>query len=210
MSPDADPYVYAGTEVLRNQKSLTSLDALNRFERLATAQRLEESLPSVSLTADGYRALHHHVFQDVYDWAGQYRSVAIAKGDLFALPPYIEGEMQRRFALIHRENDLKGFSAERFSNRAAEHVCEINAVHPFREGNGRTQRLFLKVLARQAGHDLRINKLDAGLWMRGSVESFRHQDYGPMAACIRGALISQERSRAKSISKSKDRSRDME
>lgn len=206
---DNDPYVYPGSEVLINKEGLQDAERLSAFERELSSVRSIYIPTSFPITAEGYRAIHRHIFQDVYDWAGQYRSVAIAKGDVFALPPYIAVEMERRFALIHRERDLKGFSAERFSNRAAEHICEINAIHPFREGNGRTQRLFLKVLARQAGHNLRIDKLDAELWMRGSVESFRHQDYGPMAACIRGALISPERSRAKSISRSTDRSRDI-
>ena len=175
----------------------------------ATAQRLEEPSGAFPVTPDGYRAIHHHIFQDVYDWAGQYRTVAIAKGDLFALPPYIEGEMDRRFALIHRERDLRGFSADRFAARAAEHICEINAIHPFREGNGRTQRLFLKVLARQGGHNLRIDRMDKDLWMRGSVESFRHQNYGPMTECIRGAIVRRERERTRENSQDMDRSREM-
>jgi cell filamentation protein len=137
-------------------------------------------------------------------------SVAIAKGDLFALPPYIAGEMERRFALIHREKDLRGFSADRFAARAAEHICEINAIHPFREGNGRTQRLFLKALARQAGHELRIDLMDREQWMRASIESFRRQDYAPMTACIRAALLGQGRDRSEGRHKDTDRSREMD
>lgn len=208
MSTDHDPYVYPGTEVLRNRKNFTTIDAVQRFERLATAQRLEEPSGAVPITPEGYRAIHHHIFQDVYDWAGQYRTVAIDKGDLFALPRYIEGEMDRRFALIHRERDLRGMSADRFAARAAEHICEINAIHPFREGNGRTQRLFLKVLTRQAGHNLRIDRMDKELWMRGSVESFRHQNYGPMAECIRRAIVRRQRERTRDDSQDMDRSRE--
>lgn len=209
MSTDQDPYVYPGTEVLRNRKNFTTTEAVQRFERLATAQRLEEPSRAVPVTPEGYRAIHHRIFQDVYDWAGQYRTVAIAKGDLFALPPYIEGEMDRRFSLIHRERDLRGMSADRFAARAAEHICEINAIHPFREGNGRTQRLFLKVLARQAGHNLRIDRMDKDLWMRGSVESFRHQNYGPMTECIRGAIVRRQREQTRDDSQDMDRSREM-
>lgn len=204
-----DPYVYPGTEILINKEGLRDADRLNAFERQLSSIRSIHLPPSFPLTTDGYREIHRRIFQDVYDWAGQYRTVAIAKGDLFALPPYIEGEMDRRFALIHRERDLRGFSADQFAARAAEHICEINAIHPFREGNGRTQRLFLKVLARQAGHNLRIDRMDKDLWMRGSVESFRHQNYGPMTECIRGAIVRRERERTRENSQDMDRSREM-
>jgi len=127
---------------------------------------------------------------------------------VFALPPYIEGEMDRRFALIHRERDLRGMSTDRFAARAAEHICEINAIHPFREGNGRTQRLFLKVLARQAGHDLRIDRMDKEHWMRGSIESFRHQSYGQMTECIRSAIAGRQREQDNGKSRNMHRSRE--
>lgn len=206
---EKDPYIYPGAEVLINKEGLKDAERLSAFERDLSSVRSIHIPASFPITPEGYRAIHRHIFQDVYDWAGQYRSVAIAKGDLFALPPYIESEMERRFALIHRERDLKGFSAERFAVRAAEHICEINAIHPFREGNGRTQRLFLKALARQAGHDLRIDRMDKEQWMRASIESFRRQDYASMTACIRSALAGQSRTRTESRSKDTDRSREM-
>lgn len=206
----ADPYVYPGTEVLINKEDLRDAERLGAFERQLSSVRSIYIPASFPITPEGYRAIHRHIFQDVYDWAGEYRSVAIAKGDLFALPPYIEGEMERRFALIHREKDLRGFGADRFAARAAEHICEINAIHPFREGNGRTQRLFLKVLARQAGHDLRIDRMDREQWMRASIESFRRQDYAPMTACIRSAITGHSRDRSEAKSKDTDRSREMD
>jgi cell filamentation protein len=89
-----DPYVYPGTRVLRNVENIHDAEELARFERLMTAQRLREGLPNVELSADGYRALHRHLFQDVYDWAGRDRIVEIAKGDsLFCLPQFIRPEL---------------------------------------------------------------------------------------------------------------------
>lgn len=203
-----DPYVYPGTEILINKEGLRDADRLNAFERQLSSIRSIHLPPSFPLTTDGYRAIHRHIFQDVYDWAGEYRSVTMAKGYVFALPPCIEGEMDRRFALIHRERDLRGMSTDRFAARAAEHICEINAIHPFREGNGRTQRLFLKVLARQAGHDLRIDRMDKEHWMRGSIESFRHQSYGQMTECIRSAIAGRQREQDNGKSRNMDRSRE--
>ena len=94
----------------------------------------------------GYRALHHHIFQDVYDWAGEYRTVNIAKTHLFCLAPFIEKEMGRQFRELNAENNLQRLDMDTFADRAAHHIIELNAIHPFREGNGRTNRLFLEVL----------------------------------------------------------------
>lgn len=202
----ADPYVYPGTTVLRNKKNLRTQDALDRYERLKVGNRMQHAPLDFPVSENGYQAIHRYLFQDVYEWAGQPRTIAIAKGGMFALPGYIDQELTNRFRLIRQEDGLKALAPARFSERAAEHICELNAIHPFRDGNGRVQRFFLKVLAHQAGHDLRIDKLDQDLWMRASVESFQHQDYKSMTTCIRGALT--ERSRSRSRSRSSDRSRE--
>ena len=73
---------------------------------------------------------------------------------------------------------------EHFVERAAEHVGELNAIHPFREGNGRTVRLFLKEWVRQSGHRLSIERIDREGWNRASVESFQKQDYRELGQII--------------------------
>lgn len=149
----ADPYVYSGTLVLINKEGLRDAEELAMFERVMTAQRMSEGMPAVDLSAAGYRELHRHLFQDVYEWAGQPRTVSIAKGAWrFCRPEVVEKELDARFAAIHAENDLRGLTPEHFATRAAEHLSELNAIHPFREGNGRAQRAFLEVLGRNAGH----------------------------------------------------------
>jgi cell filamentation protein len=84
----ADPYVYPGTQVLINKEDIRDAEELAVFERVMSAQRMSEQLPAVEISAAGYRALHRHLFQDVYEWAGEPRTVALAKGSsMFCRPP---------------------------------------------------------------------------------------------------------------------------
>jgi cell filamentation protein len=62
--------------------------------------------------------------------------------------------------LINNEDNLRGLTREQFAARAAEHMCELNTIHPFLDGNGRTQRAFLEMLAKQAGHDIDLARID--------------------------------------------------
>jgi len=183
-----DPYVYPGTDVLRNKEDIRDADELAAFERMATANRMETLSDDVPITAEGYRAIHHYLFQDVYDWAGKGRLVDIARtDDLFCLTPYIEQELAKRFAAIQAENYLRGLSAEQFAARAAHHMSELNAIHPFRDGNGRAQRAFLFVLGRRAGHDIDMERINAQAWNDASRESFRTGNSGTMRDVIANA-----------------------
>jgi cell filamentation protein len=97
--------------------------------------------------------------------------------------------MTKRFALIKAENRLLLRRREHFVERAAEHIGELNAVHPFREGNGRTLRLFLKEWARQEGHRLSIEKIDREAWNGVSITSFQKQDYHELAQIIDHTIV---------------------
>lgn len=99
------------------------------------------------------KAIHRHLFQDVYDWAGQLRTVDISKGSSrFGNCGLIEAYLGQELAKISGENFLLGHPPETFIERLAHYLGEINAAHPFREGNGRVQRAFCSQLAEQAGY----------------------------------------------------------
>jgi cell filamentation protein len=185
----SDPYCYSGTDVLRNIDNIRDAEELAVFERFSTANRIETLPADLPITPEGYRAIHRHIFQDVYDWAGEYRLVDIARADsLFCLVPYIAQELTKRFGAIRSENNLRGLDAQGFAARTAEHVVELNAIHPFREGNGRTLRTFLFVLARQAGHDINMERIDAVTWNEASRVSFRSGDSQAMRNIIADAI----------------------
>jgi cell filamentation protein len=184
----SDPYVYPGTSVLINKLDLQSQSELDRFERLMVAQRLSEPPPAVEIGYEGYKILHHHLFQDVYDWAGQPRTVDISKeGSYFCRAEFIDSEMENRFRLIREEHWLQHLSQADFAERTAEHLGEINAIHPFREGNGRTQQLFLEILAKQAGHMVLRERIAPEAWNRASINSFQG-DYNALRDVIRDSM----------------------
>jgi cell filamentation protein len=179
-----DPYCYPGTTVLKNRLGLRDQAALDEFEALITAQRADEPLPLDRLDVDGYRTVHRHLFQDVFDWAGEFRTIRIAKqGSMFCYPENIGREMQRLFGRLAQEDELRGLPLGEFSQRAAHLLAELNAVHPFREGNGRTQNVFLSVLAQRAGHPLDFRRLDPQAMLGAMVSSFAG-DEKPLADLI--------------------------
>lgn len=184
-----DSSVYPGTGTLVNLLDIRDRDELEDYERLLTANRLETLSRRFAMTATGYRQIHRYLFQDLYPWAGRYRTVNIAKGnDMFCLVPHIASQMDQRFAAIRAENGLKGLNRLEFGNRAAEHVCELNAIHPFRDGNGRTLRAFLEGMADKAGHRIDLSAIDPQAWNEASINSFRRAAYEDMERVILDTL----------------------
>ena len=185
------PYCYPGTNVYRNKFDIRDAKELEDLERDLSAYRLL-TLPHVAaITPAGYRAIHRYLFQDVYDWAGQYRRVTTGRGAAaFCRAEFIEAEMSKRFAAIDAEHDLRGLAADRFAARAAEHFNELNAIHPFLDGNGRTQRAFLEILAERAGHEIDLARVDPTAWNRASIEGFYKLNHEPLREVIAGALFS--------------------
>lgn len=172
-----DPYCYRGSSVLRNRLGLRSHEQLDAFEAEITAQRADEPLPNGRFTVTHYRNLHHHLFQDVYPWAGRYRTVRITKGNTtFCYPEQIDREMKHLFAWLGERNRLRGLSEESFAAQAAHFLSELNAVHPFREGNGRTQNIFLLLLAEQAGHPLGLEPFEKDRVLQAMIESMNGRE----------------------------------
>ena len=168
-----DTYCYPGTTILKNKLDLRDAKKLSAFETEITDQRASEPLPEGVLDFAHYKAIHHHLFQDVYDWAGRPRSVRISKGgNPFCYPEYIDREMDKLFAGLAERKYLEGLKADAFAKEAAHFLAELNAIHPFREGNGRTQLTFLTLLAEQAGHSLDLEKMDPKAILAATIESF--------------------------------------
>ena len=187
---NARPHVYSGTAILINKEGIRNQVELEAFERVMTAARLETLPVNMPLTQDGYRQLHLHIFQDVYDWAGNYRTVNIAKGGhLFCLVPYIADHIRQRFASLQADGILASRSREDFVGRAAEHISELNAIHPFRDGNGRTLRAFLECLADHAGFRVTLERVDPAAWIDASIRGFRDGDYEPMRRVINSVVV---------------------
>jgi cell filamentation protein len=122
--------------------------------------------------------------------AGELRTVEISKGaQQFQFRKFIETGMADVHGRLVRSRLLKGLTTADFATQAAVILGDINFIHPFREGNGRTQLQYLKQLAAHAGHTLDLTRIDGPRWIAASIASHA-ADYGPMAAVLRNALKS--------------------
>ncbi|WP_349826725.1 Fic/DOC family protein [Brevibacterium litoralis] len=151
----ADPHVYPGTEVLRNLLDLRDPRELEHAEYVFTWRRRVE-------------------MEDVFEWAGELRTVAMAKGDSTFFGGDFRHAAGHTFGFLNETALLNGEpSDQEFVRDAAELLSRINYMHPFREGNGRTQRAFLDLVAARAGRRLtwrNIGKFDN---VRASVRAHR-------------------------------------
>ena len=161
-----DPdYAYSDPEtgVLRNRENISDVRLLHVFESMKVSIRLEElqanpvKIKNISSLLD----IHRYLFQDVYLWAGKIRTVEISKG---GRPFFPLSHFRNAFAfidtLIVEYRNIKRKDKVQLAHKLAEILDSINYLHPFREGNGRSQREFLRLLARDKGLSLNLNPPD--------------------------------------------------
>ena len=141
-------YCYPGTNVLRNKLNIQDLDILHEAERDYSSIRQVE-LYKKGITGDfslkHLCSIHRQLFQDIYSWAGELRTVDISKGTIFCLVPFIEEQFAFLYRKLRKENFLKDITDQKeMAEKLAYYLGEINMIHPFREGNGRTQRIYIE------------------------------------------------------------------
>lgn len=165
-----------GTTVLRNLAGLDDEEQLAELEAGYVTLRSQERLPSGRLSVSHYLTIHRHLFQDIYDWAGRPRTVRIFKGgNAFCYPENIHRELKGLFGRLREREHFRGLESAAFVREAAAFISHLNAIHPFREGNGRSQNIFLAVLAERAGHSLHFERMDPDAFLHAMVLSFSGQ-----------------------------------
>lgn len=170
-----DPSYYPSTTVLINLADLRDQAALDAFEVEAVGRRRADP-PIGDFDTAHYRALHKHLFQDVYAWAGDYRTIRTGKGgNWFCYPDYIELEMEKLFAGLKASAFQPGTDVDDFIPALAEFLGDLNHIHPFREGNGRTQLYFIRLLGLHAGHPFRSEAVERDAFLQAMIESFHGQ-----------------------------------
>lgn len=169
-------YFWPGTTVLANKLGITDPDTLKVKEAARTTRREQElragtvDLPR-TFDADHLKALHKHLFQDVYEWAGQYREVNMSKdGVAFAARVDIDTYLSH-VATIAAEVLWNDLDAPDLAEQAARVYSTLNHAHPFREGNGRAGKLFVSQLVEPAGYDFDYNAIDPLVWNQRSALS---------------------------------------
>lgn len=174
---ERDHYVDPKTGVLKNKFDITDQAMLDQVESSLVAWRSYEMfLDPVEGDFDfkHIKAIHQRLFQDIYTWAGEIRNTDImVEKSFFAHFPYIDSAGKKIFDELAREKHLTGLNEEAFSERAAYYMGEINALHPFRDGNGRVQREFMRELAAKAGYTLDWSQVSEPEMNRAAVYSFQ-------------------------------------
>ncbi|AKS35166.1 Fic/DOC family protein [Mycolicibacterium goodii] len=189
------PYFAAGSTVLRNSFGIADAATLARVEFVATAGRILQAHLQPDVHELDVCRLHQHVFGDVYPWAGQVRIVELRRGDqAFGSCTQIP----RRLSEVHADvaalaGDGHALDDGALSFRLARIYAEYNAIHPFREGNGRTGTLLLHLLARRAGRRLHLDAITRDDWITASRDStpFRRDgraDPRPFVAVLQRCL----------------------
>jgi cell filamentation protein len=183
-----DPYAYEGTDVLINKLDLRDPALLEAFESEMTTLRANEPLPDGSYDVLHYKRIHYHIFQDVYSWAGECRTVRTSKGgNSFCFPEHIDSEMRKLFRQLDNESCLSAQESDEFIAATAHFLAELNAIHPFREGNGRSQLAFVHLLGEKAGFPLDFSRVLPETFLPAMIESY-HGRLEPLIGELRQLL----------------------
>lgn len=187
-----DPFVLPNG-VLRNRLGITDAATLATAEADITRARLlqvDEHPPAGDFDLVRLRRFHAAIFSDLYDWAGELRSVDIAKHTPFCPLQHLSAYAAEVFGYLRAADHLRGLARGDFVRAAAGLYGDINALHPFREGNGRAQRAFLAHLSRQAGWPISWATLTPDENQDASIKSFLG-DNQPLERML-DRLVSQE------------------
>lgn len=176
-----DHYCYPDSAVLKNRLNIREMSLLESAERDITSftiQQIDFEPPPYNI--DYLQKLHYQLFSELYEWAGEIRDIDISKGRTrFCTYSRIEVEAQKLFLTLEGEDWLQGLDKAHFCIKLAEYYIEFNMIHPFREGNGRVQRLFFEHLVLANGFILDWGKVGRDEWLNANIHGF-YVNYQPM------------------------------
>jgi cell filamentation protein len=137
------------------------------------------------------RRIHARIFENIYPWVGEFHLVNIRRSAsyFFALVQFMEANLDRTLTELAAEKHLKGLSADALARRAAHYLGELNSIHPFREGDGRTQREFIRKLAAEAGQRINWGHVTREQMVDASIESHNFARNSAIAALIASAIL---------------------
>ena len=171
---DQAPDCYPGSDVLINLLDLRTAEDLDEAERYINelaAAKLEFIPPPYSLAT--LKDVHRTLFDKIYSWAGEIRTLAISKGNTrFCSPEFIEREVAKEFSKMANAGWFEDYSRDHLIHSVAEMYGNINVAHPFREGNGRTQRIVFEYIIYNAGYSIDWHSVDRQGWIDACIHSF--------------------------------------
>jgi len=184
-----DHYCYPNTTVLKNKLEITDEKRLEEAEREITkTSTLDVKASNPPYHLEYLQHIHATLFSELYDWAGKIRVVNISKGGTsFCVAHRIIPEIGKLFKKLEGENYLQNLSYNDFVMKLAEYYAEFNMIHPFREGNGRVQRLFFEHLAAFNGYALDWESISQDDWIKANIDGF-HVQYQSLAEIFERVL----------------------
>ena len=166
---------YEGTACLINKFGIKDDKQLSLVEgqiTFAKGSELERNPIKGNFDFEHYKAIHKYLFDEIYDWAGKIRSVDMSKkGTSFAKADEIEQLANACFARLKAENYFRGQEFNEFVSNIVDFYCVTNMLHPFREGNGRTQRIFISQLIRFAGYEIDFSSINIDDLMSATIQA---------------------------------------
>jgi cell filamentation protein len=184
-----DPYCYRGTDTLKNKLGLRDPATLESYELEMTTLRAKEPLPRGKFDPRHYRRVHHHLFQDVYRWAGKYRTVRTSKGgNPFCFPENIVSAMDKVFKELADGAAFTTDDPHQFVSDVAHFLAELNAIHPFREGNGRSQLSFISMIGARAGFEFEFARVERDTFLPAMIASYAGA-LGPLRQQLSALLV---------------------
>jgi len=168
-------YCYENSNVLRNKLGITDAENLQVAEREIAAVRVLEATRTPIRGKLDFKHLcdiHRYIFGDIFDWAGKLRTVNISKGNPFCIADVLDIYGADLFRKLKEERYLIETPQEKIPERLAHYLSEINVMHPFREGNGRAQRMFIEYLALVIGYRVDFAHVTAEEMIEASVRAF--------------------------------------
>ena len=173
-------YCYPNSNVLVNKLNIMNNSDLLKYENKMVLVKLYD-LRQQGITGEfdinHFVSIHKYLFDEIYPFAGLFRNENIAKDNFrFAEWEFIEPELRKILNELKGDNFLKGLTKETFSERLAYYMAELNVLHPFREGNGRATREFIRQLALYNGYYFNLAKIDPKEMLNASIESVVHTE----------------------------------
>jgi cell filamentation protein len=174
-------YCYPGTAVLRNKQGIRDSETLSVAERKITILKILMLLDSPiggNFDLSHLCAIHRFLFGDIYEWAGNTRQGEfLMKGSsIFCRGQYIKNAANTIFGKLKKEHYLRNLEKSSFIERLAYYMGEVNALHPFREGNGRAAREFFRELAKAAKYNLEFKDIEKDDLLAADIAAFQ-QNY---------------------------------
>ena len=168
-------YCYSVTSILKNKLNICDDQILEQAELELTtlsSSLIEYSEPPYDLAY--LQHIHKQLFSDVYEWAGQLRQIDISKGDTrFCTFSRIEIETNKLLNPLQEQHYFQDLEFQKLIPKFADLYCELNVIHPFREGNGRTQRIFFEHLIAHCGYGIDWSQISLkDQWIEANIEGF--------------------------------------